>query len=84
MLFDSVFIDLIIKKKRNYKRLNRFRVKPTFLVEKISGVFPGKSYVPWNFSEKFNNASKVICEIDKLNNKDNIDQSTNRPLIINS
>ena len=37
------------------------RVKPTFLVEKISGEFPGESYVPWNYSEQFNNVSKVIC-----------------------
>ena len=40
--------------------------------------------MPWNFSKKFNNVSKVICKIDKLNNKDNIDQLTNQPLMINS
>ena len=64
--------------------LNRLSVKPTFLVEKISGIFPGENYVPWNFPEKFNNVSKVICKIDKLNNKVNIDHLTNRPLMINS
>ena len=91
MLFDSVFIDVAIKKnkkkktnkQKNCKWLNRLRVKPTFLVEKISGIFPGESYVPWNFPEKFNNVSKVICKIDKLNNKVNTDQLTNRPLMIN-
>lgn len=82
MLFHSVFIDVSIKK--NWKGLNRLKVKPTFLVEKISGIFPGESYVPWNFPKKFNNVGKVICKIDKLNNKDNIDQLTNQPLIINS
>ena len=92
MLFHSVFIDVAIKnkknlkitKKKNLKWLNRLRVKPTFLVEKISGIFPGESYVPWNFPEKFNNVCKVICKIDKLNNKVNIEQLTNRPLMINS
>ena len=88
MLFHSVFIDVSIKKKKkkkkNWKGLNRLKVKPTFLVEKISGIFPGESYVPWNFSKKFNNVSKVICKIDKLNNKDNIDQLTNQPLMTNS
>ena len=64
--------------------MKRLRVKPTFLVEKISGVFPGESYVPWNFSEKFNNVSKVICKIDKVNNKANINQLMNRPLTVNS
>ena len=71
------------KKKKNLNGLNRLKVKPTFLVEKISGIFPGESYVPWNFPKKFNNVSKVICKIDKLNNKDNIDQLTNQPLMIN-
>ena len=72
------------KKKKNWKGLNRLKVKPTFLVEKISGIFPGESYVPWNFPKKFNNVSKVICKIDKLNNKDNIDQLTNQLWMINS
>ena len=71
-------------KKKNWKGLNRLKVNPTFLVEKISGIFPGESYVPWNFPKKFNNVSKVICKIDKLNNKDNIDQLTNQLWMINS
>ena len=64
--------------------MNRLRVKPTFLVEKISGIFPGESYVPWNFPEKFNNVSKVICNINQLNTIVNNNELTNRPLMINS